>query len=112
MTQMRMCKIVSGYKKDGGFMEITVDGDSCYEAIAKEAAKMLDLEKEGTALLLFRVDGTIVPNKEVDVNGASRRWTIERYLSSQGKTAQQLKLGVGYRYEVCYCISEFLASNV
>ena len=79
-----------------------LNGDSDYEAAVEQAAATLDLEEEeGSAeLLLFRVDGTVIPNTDVDVGGFIQSWTLERYLRSQEKTAVLMKLGVGYRYTV------------
>ena len=96
-----------GYKKDGGFVEVMLNGDSDYEAVVEQAAATLDLEEEegSTELHLFRVDGTVIPNTDVDVGGVTQSWTLERYLRSQGKTAAQMKLGVGYRYMVSMCIN-------
>ena len=100
-----MCKIVctrKGYKKEGGFVEVVLDGESDYDEVVQQAATTLNLEDEDgcTELLLFRVDGTVIPNNEVDIGGFTRSWTLQRYLKSLGKTAAQMKLGVGFRYEV------------
>ena len=101
---MRMCKIVCGrksYKKYGGFVEVMINGGSYYEEVVEQAAETLKLEEEEDSdLCLFRVDGTVIPNLDVEVDGLMRYWTLERYLKSQGKTSQQLKLGVGYRFRV------------
>ena len=103
-----MCKIVhsrKSYKKESGFMEVMLDGDSTYEDVVQLAAETMSLEKdEDSTELLFRADGTMVPNIDVSVGGFSQRWTLQRYLKSLGKTAAQMKLGVGYRYVVCLCI--------
>ena len=100
-----MCRIVAtrkGYKKEGSFTEVMVKRDSDYATVARHAATTLELQDEdddGGELSLFRVDGTIIPRGLVDVGG--REWTLERYLRSIGRTASQLKLGVGYRADVC-----------
>ena len=105
--QMRMCKIVAtrkGYKKEGSFTEVMVRRDSEYATVARQAATTIELQDEdddGGELSLFRVDGTIIPRSLVDVGGREKEWTLERYLRSIGRTASQLKLGVGYRADVC-----------
>ena len=61
--------------------------------------KLLLMMEDGCTKLL-RVDGTVIPNNEVDIGGFSRSWTLQRYLKTMGNTAAQIKLGVGFKYEV------------
>ena len=107
LFQMRMCKIIAtskGYKKEGSYMEVMVRRNADYDAVARQAATTLELkdEDDSAELCLFRVDGTIIPRGCVDVGGNQKEWTLERYLGSIGRTASQLKLGVGFKTEVCW----------
>ena len=85
-------------------MEVMLDVNSEYETVVKHAAATLNVdEEEGPIeLLLFRVDGTVIPNNDLDIDGCSKKWTLGRYMKSQVKTPSQLKLSVGYRYLVSY----------
>lgn len=82
-------------------MEVTLEANDPYEVVAEQAAITLSMEEEDGELMIFRADGTMVPNVDVEVGSVKKQWTLDRYLHSQGKSSQQLKLGVGYRYEVC-----------
>ena len=76
--KMRMCKNIASrrsYKKEGNFVKVTVDGNSSYQSLAEEAAIALSIEKNGGELILFRVDGTVIPNKDIYINGVCKCWT-------------------------------------
>lgn len=93
--------------KGGDYTEVRVPGYATYTEVAATAGTALDLEVDqdfegDPELILFRSDGTVVPNKAVmsDYLERSEPWTLERYLKSFQKSAAQLKLGIGYRYKV------------
>ncbi len=87
-----------GFSKDGSYTEVAVNRDASYDEVTLEAAEILDLSEgeEEDELTLFRVDGTIIPNRPIgDVP-----WSVRQYLSTLGSTGTQLKFGVGYKYKV------------
>ena len=98
-----MCKIVStrkGYRREGGFTEVMIKCDSAYSSVARQAATILVVDDDNGELSLFQVDGTIIPRGSVYVDRRKKEWTLEHYLRRIGRTASQLKLGVGYRADV------------
>ena len=94
------------YKKKGNYVEVAVDSDSCYDAVAAVGAEALGLETPTTddedcqlqngPLSLFRTDGTIICDEPIQSRLGSRRWSIGLYSSHFKKTPAQLRLGVGY----------------
>ena len=89
------------YIRDGDYMEVRVAKSATYSEVVACAIEALGVqeeeEQEGEGEpRIFRIDGTVVPDS--DINGVS--WTIARYLSSLHKSAGQIKLGVGYQYQV------------
>ena len=64
---------------------------------SRKAMGVIRLEENGDEadLTLFRSDGTVIPNEEMN----SLPWTVGNYLRSI-KAASQVKLGVGYLIKV------------
>ena len=85
-----------GYAKSREFIEVQVSRSDDYESVIKEAMRVIRLEENGDEadLTLFRSDGTIIPNKEIN----SLPWTVGNYLRSMKKAASQVKLHVGVGY--------------
>ena len=112
---MRICRIVhshkKGYERDGGYVEVRMRRTLHYSSFAAEALEALNFEdEEGDGEpTIFRVDGTVVPEEAIN----DLPWTIGRYLKLIQKTPAQLKLGVGYYYQVSMyalllCCSRFI----
>ena len=82
-------------------MEIQVAKSATYLQVVTCAIEGLGIQEEEEQAgegepRIFRIDGTVVPDLVIgDVT-----WTISRYLKSLHKTAGQIKLGVGYYYQV------------
>lgn len=90
-----------GFVKDGLYTEVRMSRNYSYEDFLAAADEALEievdtLEEEDPELLLFRTDGTIVPNRPILYGNTEQPWTLDAYLKSMKKTAAQVKLGVGY----------------
>ena len=99
--QLRLCAMACSkkrYVRAGDYMEVRLSKYSAYNDMVTTAIEILEVEEEEEVKgmgepRLFRIDGTVVPECEVP-------WTISRYLRSLHKSPGQIKLGVGYYYQV------------
>ena len=114
--QLRICTIVKskkgiGYSKSGEFVEVQVSRTDCYDDVTRKAKEVVGLNGyEGEELALFRSDGTLIPNKEIN----NQAWTVGNYFRSIRKAASQVKLGVGFKKVMSFhCALNFkLASTI
>lgn len=83
--------------KAGDYIEVICTSTATYEELCEICVEALEMECEVDDehfydLKLFRIDGTIVPNKTI----GGRSWTIGEYLRAHKRNAAQMKLGVGF----------------
>lgn len=93
---MRKSRKKGSYIKSGSYVEVSCPASSPYEELCEVCAEALEMDCGEDAymfeLRLFRIDGTVVPNKPI----GDRAWTISEYLNVQKRHAAQMKLGVGF----------------
>ena len=78
-------------------MEIEVDRNDSYTELVERAAEAFSLsEKPGQMLMLFKMNGSTIPNSSLTVKEKKREWTLGNYLLATKKSPAQTKLGVGY----------------
>ncbi len=91
-----------GYTKCGDYMEVRIRKDAHYPSVVAAARDVLGIESEEEdeegEWGLLRIDGTVVPNRPIE----KHPWTAARYLNALGKTASQVKFGVGYITDVSF----------
>lgn len=96
VCQMRKSRKRNAYCKSSGYVEVSCPSNATYYDICELSAEALEMDSgEETQMLelqIFRVDGTIVPNKRI----SGHAWTIGEYLKLQGRNAAQMKLGVDF----------------
>ena len=88
---MKKSKRKSLYSKHSDYVEVSFPTDALYADVCELAAEGLDMDG-GDTLQLFRIDGTVVPNKDI----CGHPWTIGEYLRVQKRNAAQMKLGIGF----------------
>ena len=93
---MRKSRKKNSYCKSSDYVEVSCPTDATYYDFCELSAEALELDSgEETQMLelqIFRIDGTIVPNKNI----YGRPWTIGDYLGIQKRNAAQMKLGIGF----------------
>ena len=93
-------------------MEVAIDTNSSYAMVAEHAADALQLDLEDSpeqhCLKIFRCNGTIVSDTSIPTRFGDDPWTWKGYTSLISKYSSQLKMGVGYVYNVSEEISIFL----
>lgn len=84
--------------KCGSLIEINACRGDSYSVIACKAAKKCRLAHvENKTLSLFKLNGVLILDEEVTINGKIRPWTLGNYLLLMKKSSANIKLGVGYR---------------
>lgn len=72
--------------------------------VAEQAADALQLElefpEEDYSLKIFRCNGTIVSDNSIPTRCGNEPWTWRGYVSLISKYSSQIKMGVGYVYNV------------
>ena len=94
------------YTKGGDYIEVSCPSNATYDELCEVCAEALEMECElGDEYLyelkMFRIDGTIVPNKSI----GDHTWTIGEYLRAHKRNAAQMKLGV--RFVDSFIVSTF-----
>ena len=94
---MRQSRKKNSHIKSGSYVEVSCPASSSYEELCELCAEALEMDSaEDDAYLfelrLFRIDGTVVPNKPI----ADHPWTVAEYLRAQKRHAAQMKFGVGF----------------
>lgn len=94
---MRKSRKRNSYIKCDKYVEVSCPSSASYEELCEICADAMDMDCEEEdaylyELRLFRIDGTVVPNKPI----GDHPWTISEYLRVQKKHAAQMKLGVGF----------------
>ena len=81
-------------KRCSGFVEVCKADN--YEAVTRKIAECMELSMEDDQyLVLFKLNGTRILNKELKFNRIKRPWSIGNYLSFVKKSASQVKFGIG-----------------
>jgi len=85
--------------KSGSLIEINAYRGDSYSVIARKAAKKCQLTQVAgnLSLALFKLNGALILDEEVTINGKTRPWTLGNYLLLMKKSPANIKLGVGYR---------------
>lgn len=93
------------FTKASEFVEIEASRDDTYIEFcskSERALKMTVPESYKEVLTLFRLNGTVVLDQKLLVDGSDvdRDWTLGNYLTKIKKSPNNVKFGVGYRVEV------------
>ena len=52
--------------------------------------------KEGKSATLFKFNGARILNADLIINGTKKKWTLGNYLLMLKKSANNIKMGIGY----------------
>jgi len=66
------------------YTEVVVGRNDSYPTFAMKAVKPLQLE-DGKEFKLFKLNGALIIDQNIDVRGLSKSWTIGNYLSILAK---------------------------
>ena len=72
------------YDRASSYIEVVVGRNNSYPTFAMKAVKALQLE-DGREFKLFKLNGALIIDQNIDVRGLSKSWTIGNYLSILAK---------------------------
>ena len=109
------------YGRNSPYVEIEAGRNDGYKLFVKRAAAACNIsEKEGKVLSLFKLNGAVFRDVDIEIKGRDKPWTIGNYLLLMKRSSTQAKLGVGVMDASCFeaessesCISsdEVMSTN-